>query len=255
MPDGMVPVSFVSSNVFQGGISSVVLPDPIPNSEVKRAWADDSPTHVGAKVGSCPFMINPPSPGGFFFWLVLFYTKDMYGIYVVFLLLMMAFALLMLFIITSAFLGFLLTRVPFVPTYRSDIEFIVKKLGISSADSFYDLGSGDGKVVFLVEELSGARTKGFELTWWTHLLAKFKKYLRRSKAQLLNQNFFKHSWSDANYIYGYLYPPLMGRVEQKFLAECKPGSVAIIRDFPFPNLRPADTYYLPKRHEIYIYKI
>ena len=37
-----------------GGISSRARPDPIPNSEVKTAWANDSHTHVCAKVGGCP---------------------------------------------------------------------------------------------------------------------------------------------------------------------------------------------------------
>ena len=172
----------------------------------------------------------------------------------IFLVLMFLFALLLLFVIISAFLGFLLTRVPFVPTRASEIEFIVKELGITSRDVFYDLGSGDGKVVFLIEKLSGAQVRGYELTWWTHLLAKIKKFVSGSKAQLKNQNFFKHSWSDASYIYGYLYPPLMGRVEEKFFADCKPGSIAIIRDFPFHKTKPDKVYHLPKKHEIYIYK-
>jgi hypothetical protein len=188
-------------------------------------------------------------------------------IYIIFLLGMLLFAWLMLFIIFSAFLGFLLTRVPFVPTSRQDIEFVVKKLGISSRDVFYDLGSGDGKVVFLVNRLTRARCVGYELTWWTHLLAKIKSIVihlrqgygghegQRSNVKFRNQNFFKHSWQEANYIYGYLYPPLMRRVEEKFLSDCKPGSIAIIRDFPFPNLKPSDVYRMPKKHEIYIYKI
>ena len=165
------------------------------------------------------------------------------------------FALVLLFVITSAFLGFLITRDPFVPTYASDVEFIVRELGIKSHDVFYDLGSGDGKVVFLIEELTGARVTGYELTWWTHLLAKIKKFFKNSRAVFYSQNFFKHSWQEANYIYGYLYPPLMGRVEEKFLNDCKPGSIAIIRDFPFPNLKPVEIYSMPKKHEIYVYKI
>ena len=43
-----------------GGISSRARPDPIPNSEVKTAWANDSLAHASAKVGSCPIMINSP---------------------------------------------------------------------------------------------------------------------------------------------------------------------------------------------------
>ncbi len=162
--------------------------------------------------------------------------------------------LCLLFIILSEFVAFLRTRVPFVPTHAGDIKFIVEKLGISSKDTFYDLGSGNGKVVFLVEELSGAKVKGFELSWWTILFAKLKAKFKGSKAEFVNKNFFKQNWSGANYIYGYLYPPLMARVKQKFLAECKPGSVAIIRDFPLADFKPDEVYNLPKKHEIYIYK-
>jgi len=198
-------------------------------------------------------------------------------------------ALVLLFVILSEFVAFLRTRVPFVPTHAGDIEFIVKKLGISSRDVFYDLGSGNGKVVFLVSQLTGAQCVGFELSWWTVLFAKIKNLFfnpsrpplwpsfAKASARLRkrggataatpsfskegvggvkfrNQNFFKADWSGANIIYAYLFPPLMGRVEQKFLADCKPGSIAVIRDFPLPNLKPAEVCYMPKKHEIYIYK-
>ncbi len=177
-------------------------------------------------------------------------------IYTIFLFLMLLLAIVVLIVITSAFLGFLLTRVPFVPTAAKDIEFVVDELGISGKDIFFDLGSGDGKVVFLVHELSGAKCVGYELTWWTHLLAKIKAMFKgvSPDVQFKNQNFFKQSWSEADYVYGYLYPPLMGRVEEKFLNECKPGSTAVIRDFPLPNLKPVAVYNRPRNHEIYIYK-
>ena len=162
--------------------------------------------------------------------------------------------LVLLFIIISEFIAFVRTRVPFVPTHAGDIEFIVKKLSITPSDTFYDLGSGNGKVVFLVEKLSGAKVIGFELGWWTIIFAKLKALAIGSIAKFKCQNFFKADWSEANYIYGYLYPPLMSRVEEKFLADCKPGSIAIIRDFPFPNMQYTDKFSLPKKHEIYIYK-
>lgn len=168
---------------------------------------------------------------------------------------MLGFALVLLFIITSAFIGFVITRVPFVPTSEGDIRYIVEKLGITSRDVFYDLGSGDGKVALLVEKLSGAKVRGYELTWWTHLLAKIKAKASGSKAEFKNQNFFKVNWSEANIIYCYLYPPLMARVEEKFKAEMNPGSIAVVRDFPFPNLEPDQVLVMPKKHEIYIYKL
>lgn len=44
------------------------LPDPFPNSEVKRGRADDSLVHASAKVGSCPFMLKLSFTGEFFRW-------------------------------------------------------------------------------------------------------------------------------------------------------------------------------------------
>jgi hypothetical protein len=166
----------------------------------------------------------------------------------------LVFALVLLFVISSEFIAFVRTRVPFVPTAAGDIEFIVNKLAIKPGEVFYDLGSGNGKVIFLVEQLSGAKCVGFELSWWTVLFAKIKGLLKKSKAKSKNKNFFKADWSEANYVYAYLFPPLMARVEEKFLKDCKPGSIAIVRDFPFPNLPHSQKYFLPKQHEIYIYR-
>lgn len=175
--------------------------------------------------------------------------------YTLFLIGVLLFSFLMLFIISSAFLGFLITRVPFVPTYSSDIEYIVEKFNIQSHQTFYDLGSGDGKVCFLVNKLSGAKCVGFELTLWTYVLSVLKLKVKsvKSKVEFKNENFFKVNWAEADFIYGYLYPPLMGRVEEKFLQESKRGAVAIIRDFPFPNLKPKEVIHRPKKHEIYVY--
>lgn len=173
-----------------------------------------------------------------------------------FLLLFLIFSLVVLFVVTSAFLGFILTRVPFVPTPAENVKLVVDRLGITDRDVFYDLGSGDGKVCFLVNKLTGAKCVGFELTWWTYALAILKLKVKniKSNIEFKNLNFFKQSWSDANYIYGYLYPPLMGRVEEKFLAEGKSGSTAIMRDFPFPNLEPDNVLFLPRGHKIFIYR-
>lgn len=194
-------------------------------------------------------MKNPLQKSGFFCYTL----KVMITAFLIF---MLAFSCLVLFVILSAFLGFLQTRVPFVPTSTSDIDFIARELKIGPNDIFYDLGSGNGKVCFLINRLSGAKCLGFELTWWTHLLAQLnrKLFYSKKKIEFKNENFFKVNWAEANYVYGYLYPPLMARVKEKFFAECKPGSVAIIRDFPFLGVKPDIIYKRPGSHEIYIYK-
>lgn len=177
------------------------------------------------------------------------------------LLLFLLLAIFILFMVLSEFVTFVRTRVPFVPTSKNDIEFLIKQAGITNKDVFYDLGSGNGKVLFMVEKLSGAKVKGFELGWWTILYAKIKLKIKdfRSKKkhpiEFVNKNFFHEDWSEASIIYCYLYPPLMGRIEEKFKTSMKPGSMAIVRDFPFPNMPYKEKHFLPKSHEIYIYQI
>ena len=161
----------------------------------------------------------------------------------------------MLFLVFSELVAFVRTRVPFVPTSAADVKFISERLNLSANDTVYDLGSGNGKVVFLLEKLSGTRAKGFELGWWTYLYARLKAWVINSRVEFAHRNFFKEDWSGASVIYCYLYPPLMGRIEEKFMAECRPGSRAVVRDFPLPNLPYEQKYYLPHNHEIYIYKI
>lgn len=173
----------------------------------------------------------------------------------IFLLIMLLVSCLLLYLVSSALLGFLRTRVPFVPTAQEDIEFLIKQLNIKPKDIFFDLGSGNGRVCFLVNKLTGAKCVGFELTGWTHLLARAKRlWLRAKGVKFKNQNFFKVGWQEANYIYAYLYPPLMKKVEKKFLSECHVGTVAIIRDFPLPFLKPVNKYRLKGGHEFYIYR-
>ncbi len=84
---------------------------------------------------------------------------------------------------------FVMTRVPFVPSPQKDIVELVKRLPISKQDYVYDLGSGNGKVVFAIERLSGARVKGFQLAGWTHWYAQVRKFVVRSDSELVGGNF------------------------------------------------------------------
>lgn len=164
------------------------------------------------------------------------------------LIIFLVFTVCLCFVVVSSFIGFLITRVPFVPTTKKDIRYLVKQLPILPSDVLYDLGSGDGSVILSVEKMSGARGVGFELTWWTYFYAKLKAFFSRAVSQFKRVDFFNEDWSEATIVYAYLYPPLMSRVEQKFLTNCKPGTRAVVRDFPFPTLEPLEVIRTGKRN-------
>lgn len=172
----------------------------------------------------------------------------------VLLLVLLSGVLLFSFILISAFLGFLATRVPFVRSPKSDLQKAFQRLPLQDGQVFLDLGSGDGFVVFAAEELADVKARGYEQTLWTHVLAKWKAKLKHSKAEFFQEDFFKVSWADADVIYCYLYPPLMPKIEAKFLAEAKPGARLVARDFPLPSLEPAEVMLFGARHEVFFYE-
>lgn len=172
-----------------------------------------------------------------------------------FLLLSLLFVLVVMFVISSSFLGFLATRVPFVPTHRADIPELVQRLGLTKQDVIYDLGSGNGKVVFLFEHHSGAKVIGIEAMLWTHLWAKLRARFTRSKATFRYGNFFNHPLHDATVVYTYLYPPLMSKLAGKLQTECRPGTLFVSRDFYNEHLRQIDHYNTASGHEMYVYQV
>ena len=62
-------------------------------------------------------------------------------------------------IMFTELLNFVQTHVPFVPTAKKDLIDMIARAGITREDLVYDLGSGNGKVVFTVEQLTGARQR------------------------------------------------------------------------------------------------
>jgi len=165
------------------------------------------------------------------------------------------FSILLLFWMVSSFVGFWFTRVPFVPTAGRDLLLITERVALSANDVIYDLGSGNGKVVFALERLTGAQAVGFESTLWAHWYAQLKKLFINSRARFVLGNFFKRDWSGATVIYCYLYPPLMPQVGEKISRECKPGTRVIVRDFPIPNLRQTGRFRTYGKHEVFVYTL
>lgn len=163
--------------------------------------------------------------------------------------------LLLAYAMVTELIVFILTRVPFVPTSKADLEDMIVKVGIQPVDYVYDIGSGNGKVIFAIEDLVGARVKGLQRAGWTQTYARLKARLIGSKAEFVSGNFFDHPWRDATVIYAYLYPFLMNQVGEKILEDCKPGTKVVVRDFPIPNLTLTDWWETPSNHKIYLYQI
>jgi trans-aconitate methyltransferase len=175
------------------------------------------------------------------------------------------------FVLTVAFAGivivgmtlFLLTvtyhlvvlRCPFVPTSRAAARAMVAAARLSGTERVYDLGAGDGAVLIQAKRRHpGITAIGIEkviTVWW---LGKLRIRLSRQTIDLRLGDAFETSVADADAIFLYVVPHLMERLERKFNAELRPGTVVISNSFRFPQREPQETFPVEGAAPVYRYE-
>ena len=98
---------------------------------------------------------------------------------------------------------------PYVPTKMDKIREVLKSAGIKKGKKFYELGSGDGRVVFEAAKL-GAHPIGIEQSLLRVLYSRYKKV---KNAKFIHGNIFSKTYSDADIIYIYLLPKDIAKLE------------------------------------------
>ncbi|MEA3399423.1 MAG: class I SAM-dependent methyltransferase [Patescibacteria group bacterium] len=130
------------------------------------------------------------------------------------------------------------TKVPFFPTPKKVFPYINKALNLKEEDVVYDLGCGDGRVLFYLSKLNRkVKCIGVENGPFPILLARINRVLKNKNVSILNKNIFKHNYSDATHIYMYMYPRIMDDILTKFDRELKKGT-KVISVFQFTVKRP-----------------
>ena len=125
---------------------------------------------------------------------------------------------------------------PFVPTKMTNIRKILKLAGVKKGKKFYELGSGDGRVVLEAAKL-GADSIGIEQSWIRVLYSRCKA--RKFKnAKFYHGNIFDKNFADSDIIYIYLLAKGVKKLEEKLKKELKRGTVVITQKYHFPNWKP-----------------
>lgn len=131
---------------------------------------------------------------------------------------------------------------PYVPTKMDNIRKILKLAGVKKGKKFYELGSGDGRVVFEAARL-GAGSHGVEQSLLRILYSKYTakrltSHLRGGNINFYHNNIFKRSYEDADIVYIYLLQKAVDRLEGKLRKELKEGSLVITQKYHFKNWKP-----------------
>lgn len=127
---------------------------------------------------------------------------------------------------------------PFIPTKMDNIRKILKLAGVKKGKKFYELGSGDGRVVLEAAKL-GADSFGIEQSSLRVLYSKLKaSKLNLKRAKFFHGNIFSKNYKDADIVYIYLLSKGVKKLEGKLRKELRKGAVIITQTYHFPNWKP-----------------
>jgi ribosomal protein L11 methylase PrmA len=115
---------------------------------------------------------------------------------------------------------------------------------VGLADTVYDLGSGDGRLVIAAVRDFGARAAiGVEID--PALVARSREYARRAgvadRVTFLQQDFFRADVAPASVVTLYLTREMNIRLAPKLQAELRPGTRVVSFDFDMGDWEPGAT--------------
>ena len=164
--------------------------------------------------------------------------------------------LTILMLITATISLFL--KVPYVPTKKRVMKKMIEVARLKNNDVVYDLGCGDGRLLFEAEKTKKVHGKGYELAPIPYLLAKMGGFFHNSKTKIHMSNFFGANLKDANIVFCYLGTETMGELYKKIKRECKKGTRIISNTFSVQGIKPSKIWPQNKKlrlPSIYMYEI
>lgn len=142
---------------------------------------------------------------------------------------------------------------PFVPSNKKSVQAMVTIAKLSRTQTVYDVGSGDGRVLFEAAK-TGARAIGIEinpyLVHYTNIRAFLSPYRGRVRAEW--KNLWHSDLRKADVVFVYLIPWKMDVLAKKLKKELKPGSLVVSNSFIFPGWKIIRE---DKTNHVYAFKI
>lgn len=133
-------------------------------------------------------------------------------------------------------------RVPSVPTPMAVVREMVRYANLNSGDRVVDLGAGDGRLLLEAKRsCPGIIARGCELNPTVWLMGKVRMCVSRHNVSLKLRNALNEDLRDADVIFLYLFPELMGKLAAKFERELTPGTRVLSYMFQLPGREPVTT--------------
>ncbi|MFH0768731.1 MAG: methyltransferase domain-containing protein [Chloroflexota bacterium] len=144
--------------------------------------------------------------------------------------------------------------ISWVPTQPECIDSFFELAPVSSSDIIYDLGSGDGRLLFAALEKGAGKCIGIDMD---HQLVNDAREAAKNKhvddkLTFIEADVMEQDLSQASVILCYLLSSASAALKPKFEKELKPGTRIIMESFPVPGWKPTKTKELNGR-SFYLY--
>lgn len=134
-----------------------------------------------------------------------------------------------------------------IPTPMETVAEMLRLANLKKGDVLYDLGSGDGRIVFEAASKYGVRAVGVEIK--PHLVEEANQRAKdeglEKLARFVNADLFRLNLRKATVVTLYLSDSLNERLLPKLLRELRPGSRIISHDFLMGDWQPEQTVRVP----------
>lgn len=141
------------------------------------------------------------------------------------------------------------TSGPFVPSARKRHRTMMKLADISPDDTVYDLGCGDGRLVFQAAK-QAKKAIGYELSIPLYLFGKIRQLFNPKNASIRYGNIWKQNYKNADVIFCYLLPKAMKQFYKEVWPTLRPGTRVVSNAFQIHELKPEK-----KEEKVYLYKV
>jgi SAM-dependent methyltransferase len=151
-----------------------------------------------------------------------------------------------------------LSLAPWVPVRKSDLPRILDIGKLQPDESFYDLGCGNGRVVFYVSRKTEGRIYGVELSFFLYLICLIRNLFTEKKVKLMFNDLYRVDLGEADvvFVFSQSREKISGKLLDKLKREMKKGARVVSYVFPFASWEPL-LVSRPSEKDlpIYLYKI
>jgi ubiquinone/menaquinone biosynthesis C-methylase UbiE len=144
----------------------------------------------------------------------------------------------------------------FIPTPSEDVPVFADMARLSPSDVVYDLGSGDGRLIFAAIEKGVARAVGIDLD--PECLRMSREEAKRrgveDKVAFVEADVMEVDLSPATVVFCYLITAASAALKPKFERELKRGTRVVMESFPVPGWKPDNTWEYGYGH-FYLYEM